>query len=490
MCGNSFEVHDVARFSTARHFWVGKVAYSLHYIPHLRNSISLLPIPIVQMTIPSANPPAVQAIDSLDKIDKPKTSDPAAKPKPINGIDPNGFFSGATLLEPFFSKEEKIGGQDLDSSKRLYNDREDYFRINFSQNRSAVFMIGGSVQGKIYNANRQLIYNFGNSAYGEAYADSQEYSQGVAFTGRGTYYLRIDSYSSFKTAYRVRVDSAEDPDGWSGGAEQLGAIEDPRWRSNQIGNLDFFDYKQFYPVRDGNFSFSVNSRKIALDLYEDSQNGSGQKRLIASAKKTISNVYLKRNQNYFLRVGATGDNISLQDYTVKFTPPKPQSLNQSGTSSDDEMLGDLFGDTLRGKGGNDQLLGKTGNDRLLGDLGNDRLLGGNGNDVLLGGQGKDWLVGGEGNDVLRGGKGEDWLTGEAGVDAFFLEPGAGKDRIVDFIDGVDRLYLSKNTTFESLTIQAQGANTLIQVGGTSIALLQSISSSLITIDDFSFFIDS
>jgi serralysin len=90
----------------------------------------------------------------------------------------------------------------------------------------------------------------------------------------------------------------------------------------------------------------------------------------------------------------------------------------------------------------------SGNDELFGTAGNDSINGLGGNDVLYGYDGIDTLDGGAGDDVLVGGLGRDTLRGGTGADVFQFEnaadstPGAGRDAILDFQPGTDRIDLS------------------------------------------------
>jgi Ca2+-binding RTX toxin-like protein len=110
--------------------------------------------------------------------------------------------------------------------------------------------------------------------------------------------------------------------------------------------------------------------------------------------------------------------------------------NLTGSSFNDQLVGDgsdnvLSGgdgqDTLIGNGGGDTLKGGAGDDTLDGGAGADGLYGGDGNDVLGAGAGKDTLVGGADNDALDGGAGDDDLEGGDGNDR--LDAGAGKDTL-------------------------------------------------------------
>ncbi len=166
---------------------------------------------------------------------------------------------------------------------------------------------------------------------------------------------------------------------------------------------------------------------------------------------------------------------------------------ESGTSSNDNLGGGSQNDSLNGLGGNDSLSGDGGNDRLNGGPGNDTLRGGDGNDTLLGLGGNDTLLGEAGNDTLNGGlgkdrlfggSGSDGLTGGKGRDVFVLERGSGRDRILDFQNGLDRLGLTPGLRFRNLSIVARGQNTLIRAGKDPLALILDLRASQITPADF------
>ncbi|WP_426032400.1 calcium-binding protein [Cypionkella sp. TWP1-2-1b2] len=116
----------------------------------------------------------------------------------------------------------------------------------------------------------------------------------------------------------------------------------------------------------------------------------------------------------------------------------------------DRLTGDSLANRLQGQAGNDALDGGIGNDVLFGGAGNDSIIGGVGNDRLFGGEGVDRLYGGDGNDVLFGSYDVDLMTGGAGADRFdfneieetFANAGTGRDRILDFVNGLDVIDLS------------------------------------------------
>ena len=55
---------------------------------------------------------------------------------------------------------------------------------------------------------------------------------------------------------------------------------------------------------------------------------------------------------------------------------------------------------------------------------------------------------------------------------------------MDFVEGQDQLMLDGNLTFEQLTITAVDGNTAIFFGDQSLAVLEGVIPSLITVDDF------
>ncbi|HYI39636.1 MAG TPA: hypothetical protein VE053_04875 [Allosphingosinicella sp.] len=99
--------------------------------------------------------------------------------------------------------------------------------------------------------------------------------------------------------------------------------------------------------------------------------------------------------------------------------------------ADDPVLnftGSNVGNLLVGKANDDVFYGLGGADELQGNVGDDALDGGSGDDLLIGGEGADTLTGGTGGDLFR------FFEGDSGA-------GAGADRIVDFVNWVDKLDL-------------------------------------------------
>lgn len=154
--------------------------------------------------------------------------------------------------------------------------------------------------------------------------------------------------------------------------------------------------------------------------------------------------------------------------------PTNDAIN--GSQGNDTISGEIGDDFLRGGKGNDLIGGGVGNDILTGNLGDDTLNGDAGNDFLRGGKGNDVLIGGDGNDILIGDAGNNTLTGGAGADTFVLITGQNlaldttSNLILDFTPGEDRIGITG--TLSSVAFTASGSNTLIQLGGATLATVQ------------------
>ncbi len=137
----------------------------------------------------------------------------------------------------------------------------------------------------------------------------------------------------------------------------------------------------------------------------------------------------------------------------------------AGSSGDDSMAGRAGDDRLAGRAGDDLLRGQNGQDRLFGGADDDRLFGGAAQDRLFGGAGADTLKGGAGADRLVGGVGADEMHGGAGRDVFVFAGRAGRDAILGFQDGQDRLAFRDAGGLDDLTIVRAGDDALIRHEG-------------------------
>ena len=137
-------------------------------------------------------------------------------------------------------------------------------------------------------------------------------------------------------------------------------------------------------------------------------------------------------------------------------------------------VGNLLDNRLEGGGGSDTLIGGAGNDTLSGKNGDDRLEGGLGDDRLFGGFGNDTLLGGDGADIFT----------------FKAADGGGRDLILDFKLGIDRID-ARELGFASLDAVlshavANGASTILTADNGEIITLQNVLKSGLTAQDFLF----
>ena len=116
-----------------------------------------------------------------------------------------------------------------------------------------------------------------------------------------------------------------------------------------------------------------------------------------------------------------------------FVPVKIGGRVQDHVANCEDVSGGYYRDTLVGDGHANTLDGGSGNDRLFGK---------GGADILEGDDGQDRLVGGAGHDAFH----------------FWSSPGgANRDHIVDFVHGVDKIWLD-TYTFGSLQTGTLGSH--------------------------------
>ncbi|MFK8182534.1 MAG: peroxidase family protein [Phormidesmis sp.] len=194
------------------------------------------------------------------------------------------------------------------------------------------------------------------------------------------------------------------------------------------------------------------------------------------------------------------------------------SLQNTGTSADDELNGGLGADTIAGAAGHDLISGRAANDALSGNDGNDTLFGDEGNDTLFGDAGHDDLFGGAGNDTLSGGSGDDFLfgrqtgesvqgevdvlTGGTGSDFFFLgsedliyyndsdrnsQGYADYAIITDFNLYEDYIVLHGSSSQYQLETTAAGTDIFYLEAGASQELIASVSGSSVNLNSPSVF---
>lgn len=150
---------------------------------------------------------------------------------------------------------------------------------------------------------------------------------------------------------------------------------------------------------------------------------------------------------------------------------------------DDFVSGGANRDTLDGGEGNDTLEGNGSDDKLMGKDGDDSLDGGAGNDKLIGGAGADTIRGGDGDDMLWGDETKRSSTVED-ADVFVFDSDDGNDRVMDFQDDIDTIFLEGSNGTDFTVTDVKGGNVLIEYGSTTI-LVYGMSQADI-MDDISF----
>lgn len=175
-----------------------------------------------------------------------------------------------------------------------------------------------------------------------------------------------------------------------------------------------------------------------------------------------------------------------------------------GGDGNDTIYGDVRSATAGIVFGNDLLIGGAGDDVIHGDSdgtllvidplpgpsvtgpsvppllirnAQDTIDGGAGNDSIFGDGGNDSLDGGQGRDAVAGGTGDDTMRGGGGADRFVFQAGDGKDIVLDFAVGTDRLVIlppdHPTPTPPAVTVTLASAGVLVTYGdeGDSIFLV-------------------
>lgn len=158
-----------------------------------------------------------------------------------------------------------------------------------------------------------------------------------------------------------------------------------------------------------------------------------------------------------------------------------------GDSGNDLIPGSDGDDRVYGGNGNDFVYGGTGDDKVVDDTGHERIWGNWGDDYLFGGSGGDRMYADPGNDMLYGVEGTDRLYGGSGVDAFTFNTLSGRERFMDFQDGVNVLvFRDPLVIFSELDVSYAGGDALVEVRGVSI-IIDDIDVGSLTRSDFEFY---
>ena len=101
--------------------------------------------------------------------------------------------------------------------------------------------------------------------------------------------------------------------------------------------------------------------------------------------------------------------------------------------------------------------------------------GGAGNDRVYGQDGSDAVTGGDGDDVIYGDNANDGNDNEGYADFFVFDNDDGNDKVFDFEEGIDRVYLSDGATLDDVSFTVTGSgNTIMTYGLTTVTFYDSI----------------
>ncbi|TAF06003.1 MAG: CHRD domain-containing protein [Nostocales cyanobacterium] len=209
------------------------------------------------------------------------------------------------------------------------------------------------------------------------------------------------------------------------------------------------------------------------------------------------NDFVTVNSDSFVSAGDGNDTV-----IVGVDKPAHETIVNGGNGKDmlfvaeadgtNIMFGAADADELTVIEGSNQLLfGGSGDDKIVSQGSNNRLFGGSGIDVLVSNL-NDLLSGGNGDDVLFAGEaGGNKLTGGAGTDQFWVANGSlpiTKNTVTDFTIGVDKIGFGgvEILSFGQVIKEQMGADTLLKINTTEIALLAGINASSLTANDFAF----
>lgn len=166
-----------------------------------------------------------------------------------------------------------------------------------------------------------------------------------------------------------------------------------------------------------------------------------------------------------------------------------QSNSLIGREGADLIYGHDGYDQIRGGSGTDTIYGGDGADDIRGEHNSDSLFGGAGGDTIDGGSFNDQIFGGTGNDYIIAGTGNDTLWGEQGADTFhFSDVLFENDVVMDFEDGVDRIWFAPSTAddFSDFSITGNGSTSVTLTIGTNSLILNGFAPITLTTDDFLF----
>jgi Ca2+-binding RTX toxin-like protein len=209
--------------------------------------------------------------------------------------------------------------------------------------------------------------------------------------------------------------------------------------------------------------------------------GLGRLSTVLDGYVQISDTFLGGDGTDSLRGTAAGEALLLYDPIYSGSNPLLSDQDARLISIEEIDMG--AGDDLVNLTSSVSQLGALTDTQIAGGAGDDYLYGGAGNDSILGGTGSDRLIGWKGDDVLTGGTAPG--VGDGEEDRFLFAPGAGggTDRITDFEDGTDTLWIV-GYGVDSLDDALAGGVLEIAagVGHTTLTLMDSLRSTQVVLE--------
>lgn len=250
-------------------------------------------------------------------------------------------------------------------------------------------------------------------------------------------YLPLAKDNTIITVMSYNVDKAlaEEPSSWNW---SLMAYDIAALQSLYGANQNFQANDTVYKFNDdGTTTYSFNGTDRQFQATQAIWDGGGTNTIDASELQPDLEGY-----HFDIRPG--GQLTSNRAFnTGSFTLSNPANQNPDGDPEQEfsfSKFATVVGlgvkiHNLTGSSSNDEVIGNAEANLILGGDGNDRLDGGAGEDVLNGGAGEDVLIASQGADILAGGAGDDtYLITSVGTGGTQIQDTQGRDTIA-FTEG-------------------------------------------------------
>ena len=261
---------------------------------------------------------------------------------------------------------------------------------------------------------------------------------------------------------------------YSGKVKIQGKFSNIDSTSVTLKNSDAATYTATSTIKTINASSRTKAIKITGNSLANSiKGGSGADTLIGGK----GNDTLMGGSGNDIFVYSNGDgNDVIADFTsgqdkIKITGAKISKTSVSGS----DVILTVGSGSIRVKNAKNKQLSIYNNSNSL----TNTLIGGTTSNSIVGSIGNDVLKGDSKANTLIGGKGNDTLTGGAGKDVFIYANGDGKDVIIDYTAGQDKIKFTSGTISRSAI---KGADVVLNIGSGSITLKNAKGKSITVVD--------